>query len=335
MRTRDIVKNSIYISWDHKLLWIFAVLAGLTFSNSFRIPNSSSKNNIKKDLQNTEMMLEDANQEANVLGASTQRFIENPKDTMRQIFVTSGEAIAATSVTVTVGIMLAVFTAVVTRNWARGAFVSGVHKAVNKKKYTLGELSTNGRVMMVRNFKLGVTIILLLLGAALLSALLFTATAAIATKVNWMLTALVVISIIVGMGIVWFYLISTTVFSMIFLNVDQSRVKDALGNGYDFARANAHRLVKTYLLTAAVTLGLAVCMLAAFGLLVVLIGGLGYAIFGLVYKFSEVTAYMGALVAGIPTVFVLISIWALTKGLMSTFKYTVLIYLFNDVRNSK
>lgn len=191
-----IIRRSLKLAWQHKMLWLLALLIGGSsfgsrgfdngFSNSFGNRDGQKEQTSTTTAVLTNELNEMSGSLSNVLGDSVDEINDGPPivltppnppgpwpplySYLEGLIRDSALNIVLVSLSFVAYMVFVIFSFLLVKNWATGAILGGIEDAIEERPYTLARLGTCGRTSTRELIKLRLYLLLLrvLAGVAIL-----------------------------------------------------------------------------------------------------------------------------------------------------------------------
>ncbi len=311
-----IISRSLKLAWQHKILWVFALMIGtasLNF-NSLSNRNLFDDKNSEQTLNPTELNFTDYTM-SNVLGDSVENITQSmdsvgmapmyDTDYFKQLMAQSRPNFVLVSVGLIFYLGFFIFVTLFIRNWALGAMLSGVDDAIANRAYNLKKLGTYGRISNRELIKLQVYLTLIRLAASLVIIIPFSI---LFSMEQYIISTILLLLLILPFLVLIISLLYSELFAARFIAIHKLGFKPALLNGFRVFKKN---------FIDAIVLSCASCLISGIVFFVVF-GFLILGVFGLLGTVSFSDEAIGAaliifsVVIGVPLFFAfLIGMYAL------------------------
>jgi hypothetical protein len=262
--TWDNVNKSLRLAWRFKILWIFALLlaAGSGFNGSGGSGGSSDTSKVTPVNQINEERSVDLNTLQNsVLGAATSA------DPFAHF--NFAQYLPQTILVILDILLLCVFSlvmCVVISNWAEGAFLTGVHDAIENKDLSLRRLADVGRSRVVPLILLKLRFLLLsfLIGMGVAVIIIL---AVVFTKSNPLVVLLVLPLFLVFIGVVLYFTFGL-IFAVRYVVIENKDFRESIELGLLAFKKNIGNSIKLVLANCLVQMGFIVAAVVIAALLI-------------------------------------------------------------------
>ena len=264
----DTIRESLRLAWQHKILWVFALLLVSGSNGNFNSGGSNSPSSSNESTQNKEQKtpyVQEIEDFANKYSSLTDEFLS--KSIGYIIFIAISFLIL-----IILGIGLTLFL----RSWATGALIGGVDDVLNDKPYTLFSLATWGRRSVKQLFKYNVYLAVLTFFVVIVGIIVPIVMFAFDNIALNIIGGITLFAGVIGIIIFLFLTGFGGTFATRFIIIDGENYKTAFKNGIETFKKNMWVTLK---------LALANCLVGCVFMLIVgaiLIGVVGGVVIGLV-----------------------------------------------------